>query len=181
MIPLRGVAIASNLAFMTYGLAGGLYPVFVLHVVLLPLNCLRLHQVQRLIRKVRTAARGDLSSEWLIPLMTRQQFAKGDVLFRMGDMATSMCLVLSGSVRLVEIGVVLGPSSLIGEMGLFAPDNRRTGTAVCETDVEIGSISDEKALQLYYQNPAFGFYLFKLVVQRMLENERRWRGSDRLT
>jgi len=181
MIPLRGVAIASNLAFMTYGLAGGLYPVFVLHVVLLPLNCLRLHQVQRLIRKVRTAARGDQSAQWLIPLMTRQRFAKGDVLFRMGDMATSMCMVLSGSVRLVEIGVVLGPSSLIGEMGLFAPDNRRTGTAVCETDVEIGSISDEKALQLYYQNPAFGFYLFKLVVQRMLENERRWRGSDRLT
>ena len=181
MIPLRGVAIASNLAFMTYGLAGGLYPVFVLHVVLLPLNCLRLYQVQRLIRKVRAAARGDMSAEWLIPLMTRQRFASGDVLFRRGDTANSMCLVLSGSVRLVEIGVVLGPSSLIGEMGLFAPDNRRTGTAVCETDVEIGSISDEKALQLYYQNPAFGFYLFRLVVQRMLENERRWRGSDRLT
>lgn len=62
-------------------------------------------------------------------------------------------------------------------MGLFAPDNRRTGTAVCETDVEIGSISDEKALQFYYQNPAFGFHLFKLVVQRMLENERRWRAG----
>ena len=177
MIPLRCVAIASNLAFMTYGLAGGLYPVFVLHVILLPLNCLRLHQMQRLIREVRAAARGDLSAEWLIPLMTRQRLAKGDVLFRMGDMATSMCLVLSGSVRLVEIGVVLGPSSLIGEMGLFSPDNRRTGTAVCETDVEIGSISDEKALRLYYQNPAFGFSLLKLVVQRMIENERRWRAG----
>ena len=47
--------------------------------------------------------------------------------------------------------------------------------------MEIGSISDEKALQLYYQNPAFGFFLFKLVVQRMLDNERRWRGSGRLT
>jgi hypothetical protein len=28
MIPLRCVAIASNVVFMTYGLAGGLYPVF---------------------------------------------------------------------------------------------------------------------------------------------------------
>ena len=177
MIPLRGVAIASNLAFMTYGLAGGLYPVFVLHVVLLPLNCLRLHQMLHLIRKVRAAARGDMSAEWLIPLMTRQRFARGVVLFRTGDTANSMYLVLAGSVRLVEIGVVLGPSSLIGEMGLFAPDNRRTGTAVCETDVEIGSISDEKALQLYYQNPAFGFSLFKLVVQRMIKNERRWRAG----
>ena len=177
MIPLRCVAIASNVVFMTYGLAGGLYPVFLLHVVLLPLNCLRLYQVQRLVRKVRQAARGDLSSDWLIPLMTRQQFTKGDILFRVGDQATSMSLILSGSVRLVEIGIVLGPSSVIGEIGLFAPDHRRTGTAVCETDVEIGSISDDKALQLYYQNPAFGFFLFRLVVQRMIENERRWRAA----
>jgi hypothetical protein len=114
MLPLRGVAIASNIAFMTYGLAGGIYPVLVLHVLLLPLNCLRLHQMQRLIRK-----------------------------------------------------------------GVFGPDHRRTGTAVCETDVEIGSISDKQAMQLYYQNPAFGFHLFRLVVQRVLENEQRWRATDR--
>ena len=38
-------------------------------------------------------------------------------------------------------------------------------------------ISDDKVLQLYYQNPAFGFYLFRLVVQRMVENERRWRAQ----
>ena len=42
MLPLRGVAIASNIAFMAYGLTGGIYPVFVLHVILLPLNCVRL-------------------------------------------------------------------------------------------------------------------------------------------
>jgi hypothetical protein len=59
-------------------------------------------------------------------------------------------------------------------MGIFAPDHRRTGTtALCETEVEIGSISDEEARQLYYQNPAFGFSLFRLVMQRMLDNQRR--------
>jgi CRP/FNR family cyclic AMP-dependent transcriptional regulator len=42
MLPLRGVAIASNIVFVAYGLAGGVYPVFALHVLLLPLNCLRL-------------------------------------------------------------------------------------------------------------------------------------------
>ena len=177
MVPLRGVAIASNIAFMTYGLAGGVYPVFVLHVVLFPLNCLRLYQMRRLIRKVREAARGDVSTEWLIPLLTRHRLGKGEILFRMGDPASSMHLILAGSIRLVEIGVVLGPSMLVGEIGVFAPDSRRTGTAVCETDVEIGSISDDKVLQLYYQNPAFGFYLFRLVVQRMVENERRWRAQ----
>ena len=92
-----------------------------------------------------------------------------------------MHLILAGSVRLVEIGVVLGPGTLVGEVGVFAPDSRRTGTAVCETEVEIGSISDEKVLQLYYQNAAFGFYLFRLVVQRMVENERRWRAQGGVT
>ncbi len=179
MVPLRSVAIASNVAFMAYGLAGGLYPVFVLHVVLLPLNCLRLYQVRLLIRRVQEASRGDVSTEALIPLMTRHCLKTGDVLFRLGDPASSMYLILKGSVRLVEIGVVLGPGALVGEIGVFAPDNLRTGTAVCETEVEIGSISEDKALQLYYQNPAFGFYLFRLVVQRMNDNERRLRAQSR--
>jgi hypothetical protein len=175
MIPLRSVAIASNVVFITYGLAGGVYPVLVLHVVLLPLNCLRLHQMRTLIRKVREASLGNMSVDWLIPLMARHEMKSGDVLFRKGDKADSMYLVLAGSVRLAEIDVALGPGALIGEIGVFAPDARRTGTAVCESDVEFGVISGEKVLQLYYQNPTFGFSMFRLVIGRMLENERRQR------
>jgi CRP/FNR family cyclic AMP-dependent transcriptional regulator len=176
MIPLRCVGIASNVVFMTYGLAGKVYPVFVLHAVLLPLNCVRLQQMRTLIRRVREAARGDLSMEWLIPLMTRQKLESGYVLFRMGDPANSMYLILEGSVRLLELGVALGPGTLVGEIGVFAPDNRRTGTAVCESAVEVGAITDEKVLQLYYQNPTFGFHLFRLVLKRMLENQRLLRA-----
>jgi hypothetical protein len=172
MIPLRCVAIASNVAFMTYGLTGRIYPVFVLHAVLLPLNLFRLRQVRTLIRRVREASRGDLSMEWLLPLMSRQKLEAGHVLFRKGDPASSMYLILEGTVRITEIDVVLGPGALVGEMGVFASDNRRTGTAVCESEVEVGAISDAKVMQLYYQNPAFGFYMFRLVLARMLENQR---------
>jgi hypothetical protein len=42
MIPLRIVAVCSNIAFLSYGLALGLVPVWLLHAVLLPLNCWRL-------------------------------------------------------------------------------------------------------------------------------------------
>ena len=172
MIPLRYVAIASNVVFMTYGLTGRIYPVFVLHAVLLPLNLRRLQQMRALIRRVREASRGDLSVEWLLPLMTRQKLEAGHVLFRKGDPASSMYLVLEGTVRITEIDVALGPGTLVGEMGVFAPDNRRTGTAVCESEVEVGAITDAKVMQLYYQNPVFGFYMFRLVLQRMLENQR---------
>jgi hypothetical protein len=42
MIPLRVVAVCSNIAFLIYGLALGLVPVWLLHAVLLPINCWRL-------------------------------------------------------------------------------------------------------------------------------------------
>ena len=85
MVPLRAIAIGSNVAFIVYGLGGGLYPVLVLHAVLLPLNCLRLVQIRRVIRRVRAGFQGQLGAEPLIPLMTRHTLKAGDVLFRMGD------------------------------------------------------------------------------------------------
>jgi len=44
IIPLRTVAVGSNLAFLIYGLALGLVPVWLLHALLLPINCWRLWQ-----------------------------------------------------------------------------------------------------------------------------------------
>jgi hypothetical protein len=44
IIPLRAVAVGSNLAFLTYGFALGLVPVWLLHAILLPINCWRLWQ-----------------------------------------------------------------------------------------------------------------------------------------
>jgi hypothetical protein len=44
MSRLRVVAICSNLAFICYGWHAGLWPIFVLHAILLPLNCRRLAQ-----------------------------------------------------------------------------------------------------------------------------------------
>ena len=179
MIPLRAIAVASNLAFMAYGLGGGLYPVLVLHAILLPLNCLRLWQVHAVMRQVRAGFQGDRGATRLIPLMTRRTFRAGDVLFRIGDPAHATFMILSGTVRVTEVGVVLGSGSLLGEVGVFAPDGRRTGTAVCESDVEIGSISDERLLQLYVEDPTFGLYLMRLVVQRMLAGEARRAALDR--
>lgn len=47
MVALRLVAIASNLAFIVYGHLAGLDPVLLLHVVLLPVNALRLAEQLR--------------------------------------------------------------------------------------------------------------------------------------
>jgi CRP/FNR family transcriptional regulator, cyclic AMP receptor protein len=170
MIPLRVVGILSNVAFITYGFGGRLYPVLILHAILLPLNCLRLAQMRTLIQKVRAASGGDLSMEWLVPMMRRRQCAKGDVLFRRGDPAKELYLVFSGSVRLLDVGVEIGAGKVVGEVGIFAPTHQRMDTAVCETEVELGVMATDKVLELYHQDRRFGFYLIKLVSQRLLED-----------
>lgn len=44
LVSLRATALASNLAFLAYGIALGLAPIWVLHAILLPVNCWRLWQ-----------------------------------------------------------------------------------------------------------------------------------------
>ena len=46
MIALRTVAIISNVLFVTYGVVDHVYPVFILHAILFPVNVLRVVQLQ---------------------------------------------------------------------------------------------------------------------------------------
>src|SRR5499433_3551603 len=121
MIPLRCVAIASNLAFLTYGYFAGLYPVFLLHTVLLPLNVFRLHQMRKLIQRVRRSLTRDFSLEWIIPFVTREDFKKEEALFRKGDPADKLYYLEKGAVRLPEVDRTLGAGEIAGEVGVFSP------------------------------------------------------------
>ena len=47
MIALRIVAIISNVLFVAYGIVDHVYPVFILHAILFPVNALRVVQLQR--------------------------------------------------------------------------------------------------------------------------------------
>ncbi|HEX4617888.1 MAG TPA: hypothetical protein VH230_18475 [Stellaceae bacterium] len=44
LVPLRAVAITSNVVFILYGYSAGIKPVLVLHLILLPVNVFRLLQ-----------------------------------------------------------------------------------------------------------------------------------------
>ncbi|MGA8260507.1 MAG: cyclic nucleotide-binding domain-containing protein [Arenicellales bacterium] len=170
MIPLRLVAIGSNIAFMSYGFAEGLYPVFILHVLLFPLNVYRLVQIRRMIRRVEAAATGDMDFKGLLPHMTRARCRKGETLFAKGDHADRLYYLASGEISLTELGHTLGAGSLFGEIALFSPDRKRMAGAVCESDCEIYSLSAAKIQELYYQDPAFGFALVRLITGRLLQD-----------
>ena len=144
-----------------------------MYAVLLPLNLLRLYQLRELIRKVRAAATGDLSMDWLKPFMTKRNYKKGAVLFRKGDRAMEMFYTVSGKYLVTELGVELPPGRIMGELGFLTPDNRRTQTVECLEAGEALTVTYDKVLELYYQDPEFGFYFLRLVSDRLLQNIAR--------
>ena len=64
---LRWLAIASNFGFIAYGHLGGLVPIVVLHLLLLPINIARLVELRRPRSKTRlrrTARRAGSRHSW---------------------------------------------------------------------------------------------------------------------
>ena len=171
MIPLRYMAILSNLFFIAYGATAGLHPVLVLHLALLPLNVVRLIQMKQLINRVVFAATGNQSIDWLVPYMTKRECSAGDQLFRQGDLADELFTIVHGRIRLVELGVTVSDGDVIGEIGMFSAEGQRTATAVCEEDSELIAIHRDKLYELFFQNPEKGLYIVQVLIGRLLQSE----------
>jgi hypothetical protein len=167
IIPLRVAAIVANLLAMVYSLTHGTYPTFMLNAALLPLNAWRLRSMLGLIRDIDAATRSDMNVDWLLPYTRPRNFKAGDIVMARGDYATAAFYVVSGEVEIVEIGETFGKGTLLGEIGLFTPDGRRTMTVRCKSDVQTAMIDYDQFKQLYFQNPQFGFRLLHLIVARL--------------
>jgi hypothetical protein len=180
MIPLRVGGIAGNVGFIVFGVAAGSNPIFILHALLAPLNIYRMIQMMRLVKEIKEASAGEgVSLDPLIPYMKKETWPAGDVLFRKGDPPDSMVLIKSGSLLLEEIGHRVREGDVLGEIGAFTPESRRTCTAICETDCELYVLSNADMMQLFYQNPRFGFFLVRIIVRRLMENWQEAEGKTR--
>jgi CRP/FNR family cyclic AMP-dependent transcriptional regulator len=171
MLPLRLVAIASNVAFMAYALLGlaygdfgRLYPIFVLHACLLPLNVVRLRQLRRVIAAVSDAS-GDQVVRALAPYLSLETHQAGETLFRRGEAADRLYLVQQGTVAIPETEVALLPGDVFGEVGLFAPHGRRTAGAICATDCRLLTLSGPKLVELCYQDAKLAVFLARLLAR----------------
>ena len=111
IVPLRFIAIISNVFFIAYGALSGAVPTFLLYLLSLPINVIRLRQMLNLVKKARVSAQGDLSMDWLRPFMTPRKYRRGEVLFRKGDVAKEMFLTVTGKFLVTEIGVELPPAA----------------------------------------------------------------------
>ena len=125
MIPLRWLAVGGNVGFLVYGALHPAPVMVLLHGALLPINIYRALEMAWLTRRVSAAAaQGDLSGVWLKPYMNSARFEAGQTLFRIGDKADFLYFLAEGRIEFVEIGEVMEPGRLFGEIAFFAPDTR---------------------------------------------------------
>jgi hypothetical protein len=114
MIPLRIIAVLSNVAFIVYASSDGLYPILVLHSVLLPLNLSRISQTVELKKLVERATKGDVSVKCLGPFMKPVRWEAGGVIVataRSISSLSSTCIVPGARSK-----------SLSGERQKITPD-----------------------------------------------------------
>jgi hypothetical protein len=176
MVPLRVANMIGCAFFAGFGALTGTVTTFLLYLLMVPINAYRLRQMLNLVKMARGATQGDTSMEWLKPFMSERKYRKGDVLFKKDDVAQEMFLTVTGKFLVTEIKVELPPGRLMGELGFLSPDNKRTATVECLEDGHVLTITYEKLLEIYFQNPQFGYYFLVLTSQRLLENIARLEG-----
>jgi hypothetical protein len=173
IVPLRILGIVSMLFFIAYGALAGAVSTFFLYLLSLPINVIRLRQMLNLVKKAKISSQGDLSMDWLRPFMSPRKYRKGDVLFRKGDEAKEMLTTVTGKFLVVELNIEVPPGRFMGELGFVTPENRRTQTVTCIEDGDVLTITYEKLLELYFQNPEFGYYFLRLTSERLMQNIAR--------
>lgn len=170
MLPLRIVAVASNLAFITYAAIDGLTPILILHSALLPLNLLRLMQIRELGAQVERASSHEFSAAAILPFMRKRVVRANEVLFSAGDLAEELFYVLEGEVFLPEVQQSVGPGAFFGEIALFSASGRRTATAIARTNGIVMALSKKAVLAALLQSPQLGIHLLRIITARMLQN-----------
>lgn len=169
MIPLRVIALGSNIAFITYSGLLHLYPILALHCTLLPLNVWRLAEILRLGSRVKEKIGTDAVFTALLPFATRMAAGRGEVIIRKGDASDALYLVYEGTLWVVEAEAELGPGSVVGEMGVLSRTHLRTATVTALTDCVLGRVSAQDFDRVYFTNPSLGLSLIHLIIDRLTD------------
>ncbi len=114
MIQLRAIGASANLVFVVYTLSSyfvlgrGIWPLFMLHAALFPLNITRMVQMIRLVNKVQESSKGNFAIDFLTPYMTKEFLKKGDYLLEkeMSRKKCTMCSMVFYAWRKLKLPLV---------------------------------------------------------------------------
>lgn len=101
----------------------------------------------------------------------------GAVIFREGDQAHHMYVVLDGEIELQVEGKVVGTSrtgELLGEMAIVG-NHRRTATAVARTGCRLAPVTERRFVLLVQETPYFALHVMKVLTERIVRKEHESR------
>jgi len=99
----------------------------------------------------------------------------GDYIFRKGERAKMMYLIIEGNVELVVHGTVLETAragTFIGEMALI-DDAARSASARARGECRVFPIDESRFQSLVQQTPFFALQLMKTLVERLRRMDAR--------
>jgi CRP-like cAMP-binding protein len=104
-----------------------------------------------------------------------ESFPAGAVIFKAGDSANKMYVVLEGEVEIHRGKSLLeraGPGSLLGEMALIG-DHTRTASATAASNCRLACINERRFLFLVQETPFFALHVMKVMADRIRRRDAK--------
>jgi CRP/FNR family cyclic AMP-dependent transcriptional regulator len=108
-----------------------------------------------------------------LPLFARERnvvsLKAGEALFRNGDQARCMYVVLSGALRIGDGNVVyedISAGSIVGEMALI-DHGPRSATVTATSDATLAEIDEKRFVFLVERTPHFALNVMRMMSQRL--------------
>jgi serine phosphatase RsbU (regulator of sigma subunit) len=103
------------------------------------------------------------------------QFEEGAILFREGDVADRMYVLIEGRVAIIKgLGsssertlALYGTGSFLGEMALFDPGSQRSATARAIDDVHLLEMSHAELDVLLHRHPTLAYEMIRVISARL--------------
>jgi CRP/FNR family cyclic AMP-dependent transcriptional regulator len=103
------------------------------------------------------------------------EFKQGETIFKEGDAATMMYVVVEGAVRISVNGRVVenvGTGGVLGEMALLGT-GQRSATAAAATDCKLAPVDLKRFTLLVQQVPHFSLQVMRVIVDRLRRMDQK--------
>lgn len=125
---------------------------------------------------VATAVLTEAEYELFAELGRPRRVEAGQLLFRRGELGTTMFVIARGMVDLDFgddlVGKRLGPSEFFGELGLLIGDHVRSADAVAASDGLLIELRHEEFQRLVDRDPGLVSYFLRRAILRVVLNEQ---------
>ena len=102
-----------------------------------------------------------------------EEYQTGDVIFREGDPAHHMYVVLQGDIELRVDDRPVGRSragDIMGEMAIVG-SHKRTATAVAASPCRLAPVTERRFVLLVQEQPYFALHVMKILTDRIVRKE----------